>query len=178
MSREPNGRKCSHDLSEIGTLIVMVLLFGALGFVIFSMLRTMRDEHARGRSVWKQFGLGIALMLLFFATWIAQGVAQWQRYTDEQSEHGEPVSTGDFVSEFATSTLENWQSEFLQLFAFVSLAGLYIFKGSAESKDTEEKLEASLRRIEESLGTLPDEAPKAKDESWKLPHPQHEEIGS
>ena len=65
--------------------------------------------------------------------------------------------------------MENWQSEFLQLFSFVVLAGLYIHKGSAESKDGEEKLEASLRRIEEKLGTLPDDAPKEKGESWKLP---------
>jgi hypothetical protein len=57
----------------------------------------------------------------------------------------------------------------LQLFSFVVLAALYIHKGSAESKDSDEKLEASLRRIEEKLGTLPDDAPKKKSESWKLP---------
>ena len=62
-------------------------------------------------------------------------------------------------AEFGQSTLENWQSEFLQLFSFVVLAALYIHKGSAESKDGDEKLEASLRRIEEHLGTLPATAP-------------------
>lgn len=51
----------------------------------------------------------------------------------------------------------------------MTLAALYIHKGSSESKDGEEKIEASLRRIEENLGTLPDDAPKAKSESWKLP---------
>jgi hypothetical protein len=65
--------------------------------------------------------------------------------------------------------MENWQSEFLQLFAFVSLAALYVHKGSAESKDGEEKIEASLRRIEQHLGTLPDTAPKQFTDSWKLP---------
>ena len=49
------------------------------------------------------------------------------------------------------------------------LAALYIHKGSAESKDSDEKVEASLRRIEEHLGTLPDDAPKKKSESWQLP---------
>ena len=48
---------------------------------------------------------------------------------------------------------------------------MYIHKGSAESKDGTEKLEASLRRIEEHFGTLPDDAaPAEKSESWKLPH--------
>jgi hypothetical protein len=73
------------------------------------------------------------------------------------------------MSEFGQATMENWQSEFLQLFALVVLAALYIHKGSAESKESDEKLEASLRRIEEHLGTLPDDAPTAPGERWKLP---------
>lgn len=108
-------------------------------------------------------------MILFFATWIGQGIAQWQTYTDQQHEHSQPVEIGEFISEFGQSTLENWQSEFLQLFAFVVLAAMFIHKGSAESKDGDEKLEASLRRIEEKLGTLPDDAPKQATKNWKLP---------
>ena len=54
---------------------------------------------------------------------------------------------------------------------FVVLAALYVHKGSAESKDSDEKIEASLRRIEESLGTLPDAAPQG-DRSSQLPHPE------
>ena len=75
---------------------------------------------------------------------------------------------GDFVADFAQSTLENWQSEFLQLFAFVVLAAMFIHKGSAESKDGEENIEASLRRIEEHLGTLPSTAPDEPGRSWRL----------
>jgi hypothetical protein len=76
---------------------------------------------------------------------------------------------GDFVAAFAQSTLENWQSEFLQLFSFVVLAALYIHKGSAESKDGEENIQASLRRIEQHLGTLPPTAPSEPGAAWKLP---------
>lgn len=83
--------------------------------------------------------------------------------------HGSDPQVGDFVAEFAKSTLESWQSEFLQLFSFVVLAALYIHKGSAESKDGEENIEASLRRIEEHLGTLPATAPSEPGEHWKLP---------
>ncbi|HET6949343.1 MAG TPA: DUF6766 family protein [Acidimicrobiales bacterium] len=110
--------------------------------------------------------------LLFLGSWLGQGIAQWQTFTDEQREHGESPEVGDFVSEFGHSTLENWQSEFLQLFAFVALSALLIHKGSAESKDGDEKLEASLRRIEERLGTLPPEAPRdtpGAPGGWKLP---------
>ena len=150
-------------------VIVMVLIFGTLAFLIASMVKSIKNERSKGRSVWREFSLGLALMILFFVSWFAHGVAEWQTYTDAQRAHDQPVQLGDFVGEFAQSTMENWQSEFLQLFSFVVLAGLYIHKGSGESKDGEERLEASLRRIEEKLGTLPDDAPKKKSESWKLP---------
>ncbi len=109
-------------------------------------------------------------MILFFVTWIAQGISEWQRYTDEQRQHGRPTKAGDFFGEFLQSTLENWQSEFLQLFSFVTLAALYIHKGSGESKDSSDNAQASLRRIEEHLGTLPPDAPTGPGEEFKLPH--------
>jgi hypothetical protein len=150
-------------------LVAMVLALGALAFLVFSMVRSIMDERVRGRSIWKDFGLGLSLMILFFGTWVAHGIAEWQTYTDEQREHGQPVEAGDFVGQFAQSTLENWQSEFLQLFSFVVLAALYIHRGSSESKEGDEKIEASLRRIEEKLDTLPRDTPNGQTESWRLP---------
>jgi hypothetical protein len=149
----------------------IVIALGALGFVIFTLVRSIQNERRAGRSIWKDFGLGIALMTLFFATWIAHGISEWQTYTDTQREHGEPTTAGDFIAEFSQSTLENWQSEFLQLFAFVCLAALYVHKGSAESKDSDEKVEAALHRIEEHLGTLPKDRIPADAQDWELPQP-------
>jgi hypothetical protein len=141
-------------------LVVFALAVGALGFLLFSMVRSIVNERTRGRSVWRDFGLGIALVVLFFASWIGQAIAEWQVFTDEQHAHGEVPTAGDFVAEFSQSTFENWQSEFLQLFAFVSLAALYVHKGSAESKDSEERMEAALVRIEKHLGSYPEAPPK------------------
>lgn len=152
---------------------MMVLAAGsalvALVFLLAAMVRSIRNERTKGRSVWREFGLGLVLLVLFLVTWLGQGISQWQTFTDEQGSHGEEPELGDFVSEFSQSTLENWQSEFLQLFSFVVLAALYIHKGSAESKDGEEEMEAALRRIEEHLGTLPPSAPTGSGEEWKLP---------
>jgi hypothetical protein len=147
--------------------LAIVLAGGSLVFLIAAMARSIHDERSGDRSVWREFGLGLALMILFFATWVAHLIAEWQTYTDEQSEHGQSAAIGDFVSQFTQSTLENWQSEFLQLFSFVVLAALYIHKGSAESKDGTDKIEASLRRIEQSLGTLPKNSDT--QEPWQLP---------
>jgi hypothetical protein len=150
-------------------VLATALAMGALALLIFATVKSILNQRTRGRSVWREFGLGLSLMILFFATWIAHGISEWQVYTDDQREHGQPVEAGDFFTTFAQSTLENWQSEFLQLFSFVVLAALFIHKGSAESKDSGEKMEASLRRIEENLGTLPDDAPQAEGEDWQLP---------
>jgi hypothetical protein len=149
-------------------LLVVVVTLGALAFLVFSLARSIHNERSANRSIWREFGLGLGLMILFFATWIAHGIAEWQTFTDEQLEHGSSPKVGDFMAQFTQSTLENWQSEFLQLFSFVVLAALYVHKGSGESKDGEERVEASLRRIEEQLGTLPNDAPTGP-ERWKLP---------
>jgi hypothetical protein len=86
---------------------------------------------------------------------VAQGIAQWQTFTDEQREHGETVEIGDFIGEFSQATLENWQSEFLQLFSFTIMAAVLIHKGSAESRDSDDRIGAALKRIEDQLGTEP-----------------------
>ena len=158
-------------MSTGGLLMAVALAIAvvSLAMLSFAMLRSIRDERTPGRSTWREFGLSIILLGLFLASWIAQGIAQWQTFTDEERAHGETPELGDFLSQFGQSTFENWQSEFLQLFSFVTLAALYIHKGSSESKDGEEKIEASLRRIEEQLGTLPPTAPTGPGESWKLP---------
>lgn len=52
------------------------------------------------------------------------------------------------------ATLENWQSEWLQLLTFVILTAYLIHRGSHESKDTDEKVDAALARIEQKLDGL------------------------
>jgi hypothetical protein len=146
---------------------VVVVTIAIVVFLVGATVRSIQVSRSPRRSLWREFGLSLVLMVLFFASWIAHGVSEWQVYTDEQRTHGESTDVGDFLAEFGQSTLENWQSEFLQLFSFVVLSAVYIHKGSAESKDGDEKLEASLRRIEEHLGTLP--PPDPSDEDWELP---------
>ena len=131
--------------------IALAITAATLVFLVGTTVRSIQNERIAGRSVWKDFSLGLILMILFGVTWLAHLVAEWQVYTDDQRSHGETTAIGDFVSHFAQSTLENWQSEFLQLFSFVVLAALYIHRGSAESKDGDDRIEAALRRIEDRL---------------------------
>ena len=95
--------------------LATLLALGSLGWLIAALVRSVANERTGERSVWREFGLGLSLIVLFFVTWVGHGITEWQTYTDQQREHGQPVEAGDFAAEFGQSTLENWQSEFLQL---------------------------------------------------------------
>ena len=104
--------------------------------------------------LWRTFGLSLAFCGLFFVSWIAQGIAEWGSYRAEQVAHGEQATLGGYTVEFGQSTLENWQSEFLQLFSFVVLSALLIHRNSAESKDSDERMEEKIDKIAKRLDEL------------------------
>ncbi len=135
--------------------LVVITIVGVTAYLVGTLARSIQNEKSTSMRLWKNFGLSMGFCALFLISWLAHGIAQWQRYTDEQREHGEPIEVGDFVADFSTSTLENWQSEFLQLFSFTIMAAVLIHKGSAESKDGTDRMEAALKRIEDKLGTEP-----------------------
>jgi len=49
-------------------------------------------------------------------------------------------------------TFENWQSEFLQLLSMVVLTAWLIHKGSAESRDSTDRMEAKIDEIRRMIG--------------------------
>lgn len=104
-------------------------------------------------NLWKNYNLSIVLGILFLGSWILQGFFQWQEYTNNQQEHNQPIELSGFIPEFLSATFENWQSEYLQLFSFVVLTTFLIHKGSHESKDSDDKIQAQLNRIEKILTT-------------------------
>lgn len=136
-------------------VVVILVMVATVGYLIGSMVASIRQEkrNAGLKRTWANFGLSIAFCILFLVSWVGQGLAQWQQYTDHQREHNEPVVVGDFAADFSQATLENWQSEFLQLFSFVVLSAVLVHRGSAESKDSDDRMEEALKRIEQKLGT-------------------------
>src|SRR5687768_396431 len=104
--------------------LVIFITIGVTAYLVGTLLRSIRNEKRTEMRLWKNFGLSLGFCFLFFLTWFGQGIAQWQHYTDEQRQHGEPVEVGDFAADFSQATLENWQSEFLQLFSFTIMAAV------------------------------------------------------
>src|SRR3546814_8559231 len=86
----------------------------------------------------KNNGLTIVLLLLFAASIIGQWITGWYFENEELTVHGEQaVSLGQYATDphFISTVFENWESEFLQMSAYVVLTAFLFQKGSAESSD-------------------------------------------
>ena len=82
-------------------------------------------------------GLSIVLTALFVVTLVGQLLTGWVEYNESEREHGgQEVALAEYVGtgHFWEATGENWESEFLQMAAFVLLTTVLYQKGSAESK--------------------------------------------
>jgi hypothetical protein len=89
------------------------------------------------RKIWKNNSLSIVLFGLFFLCLIGQYLSGWYAHNEEQREHRVPETTfASYLTEghFLEALFENWESEFLQMSAFVVLTAFLYQKGSVESK--------------------------------------------
>ena len=90
----------------------------------------------------RENGLSIAAFSLFVVCLIGQFVTGLREYNSDQREHRQPtVRAAEYLrsGHFLEVTFENWESEFLQMAAFVVLTAMLYQKGSPESKKLDEE---------------------------------------
>ncbi|WEX73809.1 hypothetical protein PYH37_001150 [Sinorhizobium numidicum] len=107
-------------------------------------------------------GLSITLSLMTAATIAGMLVAGVETFNHEASLHnGSPVTLVDYVfsGHFLSALFENWESEFLQMTAYVCLTAFLYQRGSAESKDPD------------AGDTEVDEGPRHRKEDPAVPWP-------
>lgn len=96
-------------------------------------------------------GLSLVLTVLFLIFWTGQAITGWKVHTDEAVLHHQaPLGFGAYLGSghFWQATGENWESEFLQMAAYVLLTCFFFQKGSAESKDPDRPDEGKLSALE------------------------------
>ena len=94
------------------------------------------------RSALRNNGLSIVVAGLFLCFMIAQTIAGHHQYNQDRTEHGKPPATLRHylhTGPFLEATAENWESEFLQMAAYVVLTIGLFQKGSSESKKIGER---------------------------------------
>lgn len=115
---------------------------------------SVQKREAPMKELWKNYNLSIVLAILFVVSWIVQTVSGWYDYVNDQSAHQQAAQLSGYIYHWLAATAENWQSEFLQLLTFVILTSFLVHKGSHESKDNDEQVQAQLNRIEAKLERL------------------------
>jgi hypothetical protein len=140
-------------MEDLALWTTSLVLVGTSAFLFGMLVRSIVQERRRSgvRRLWRNFGLSLTFAILFLVSWAAQGIAEWSSFAHEQAAHGQVAHLSDFWVEFGQSTLENWQSEFLQLFSFVVVSAVLIHHGSSESKDGTERIERSVEEIRTML---------------------------
>jgi hypothetical protein len=105
------------------------------------------------RSIWSRYGFLWVTLAFFAISVVGHWVVGWLAYVQDQLEHGQAIDVGSYVIEMTRDTLENWQSEFLQLIWQVAGLAYLLHVGSPQSKEgddrKEEKIDAILKAVED-----------------------------
>ena len=99
------------------------------------------------QSIWKLYGYGWVTLGFFLISLAGHWVFGWLAYVDEQTQFGHPVEFVGYAIEMGRDTLENWQSEFLQLLWQIGGLAFLLYVGSPQSKEGDDRMEAKLDAI-------------------------------
>jgi hypothetical protein len=107
-------------------------------------------------STWTRYSYGWVTLGLFLISIVGHWLFGWFAYVDDQVAHGQPIEVPSYLVQVMRDTLENWQSEFLQLLWQVGGLAFLLFLGSPQSKEGHDRLEAKvdeiLRRVDPKGG--------------------------
>jgi hypothetical protein len=118
-------------------------------------------------SLAKRYSFLWVTLILFLASLAGHWSMSWFAYKQEQLEHNQPIEVKEYVIETMRDTLENWQSEFLQLIWQVAGLAFLFYIGSPQSKEGDDRKEDKLDYIIKHLD--PDNGPKfisQMDRKW------------
>jgi hypothetical protein len=91
------------------------------------------------RRIFHEHGLSIVLFGLFIlCLGFGQLLTGYHENNNDREEHGQPkITLAQYLvsAHFIEATMENWESEFLQMGVYVVLTAFLFQKGSSESKD-------------------------------------------
>jgi hypothetical protein len=93
------------------------------------------------RNFLKDNALTIVLIIVFALTFVGTAWSGWLTARQILEEHGAgTISLADYLrsGHFISAIFENWESEFLQMGAYVVLTAMLFQRGSAESRDPDD----------------------------------------
>jgi 5-methylthioribose kinase len=88
----------------------------------------------------KRYSFAWVTGAFFLVTLVAHWVFGWYAFVGEQAQHGQSPEVREYVIEMMRDTMENWQSEFLQLVWQVMGLALLYYAGSPQSRGDDERI--------------------------------------
>jgi len=115
----------------------------------------------KNNSIWHRYSYLWVTGAFFLFSIIGHWTFAWFAYVEDQQTHNEPVEINSFAIETTRDTMENWQSEMLQLLWQVAGLSFLLSIGSPQSKEgddrKEEKLDAILLAVDKNGDKLIDQ---------------------
>lgn len=99
------------------------------------------------KNIFTRYGYVWVTSALFLVSIAGHWLFAWFAFVDEAATHGEAVQFDSYFIEVMRDTLENWQSEFLQLIWQVAGLAFLLYIGSPQSKEGDDRKEEKIDEI-------------------------------
>jgi hypothetical protein len=99
------------------------------------------------KSIWVKYGFLWVTAFFFIFSLAGHWIFAWFAFVSDQTAHAEPVIFSEYFIQTLRDTLENWQSEFLQLIWQVAGLSFLFYIGSPQSKEGDDRKEEKLDEI-------------------------------
>lgn len=133
------------DAPQVGASkrIIATRFLKAGGYRITGYITTLTYAFMP-RTPWGRRGYLWVTLAFFLLSIVGHWIFGWFAYVEEQRQHGAVIEVSSYLIEMGRDTLENWQSEFLQLMWQVAGLALLLYVGSPQSKEGSERVEEKL----------------------------------
>lgn len=146
---------------------------GAIGCIPKTTI--LADGFAMNVRSWRSYGFAWVTGGFFLITIVGHWLFGWFAFVNEQEALHQPIVFSNYLVEMARDTLENWQSEFLQLIWQVAGLALLLHVGSPQSKEGDDRMEAKIDAI--LIAVAPDTADKTIDKIDATYEGRHTDTG-
>lgn len=104
-------------------------------------------KNKRNQNILNKYSYIWITLAFFLFSLLGHWIFAWETFVQEQIAHNQEIEFSEFTNQTLRDTFENWQSEFLQLAWQVGGLAFFLFIGSPQSKDGDDRLEAKVDHI-------------------------------
>lgn len=118
----------------------------------------------------KRYAYGWITALFFLVAIAGHWWLGWYAFVDSAAQHGQAPQVNEYLVEMGRDTLENWQSEFLQLIWQVVGLAYFLYVGSPASKENDDRIEAKVDELLRRTGGNAEAVIRDLDERYLRTH--------